>query len=248
MNAKNTSTVFSRTSTSGEIGPKYTLLGNKSIKTILDFRISLCKNSQQRRIPRIHMYVGGFIVLGFKISHKPPTQNRVFRVASPVAFQPLDGKYGIRNNKAVVFLCVVGMCKAGSAFLHHSPRNKPIPDLAPCACCAASSRSGLYRNQLQAATKQPSTSACFRGTIAVTSLIFRAPAMPCDLVSRHLRRLQDSAHALAFEAVPSSQDVTTAIMATLAANGMVDGAHARVTLSRGTKTTSSMNPEFNVFG
>ncbi len=39
-----------------------------------------------------------------------------------------------------------------------------------------------------------------------------------------------------------------AIMSTLAANGMVDGAHARVTLTRGTKTTSSMNPEFNVYG
>ena len=65
---------------------------------------------------------------------------------------------------------------------------------------------------------------------------------------RHLRRLQDSAHALAFEAIPSSEDVTVAIMATLAANGMVDGAHARVTLTRGTKTTSSMNPEFNVYG
>lgn len=66
--------------------------------------------------------------------------------------------------------------------------------------------------------------------------------------SRHLRRLQDSAHALAFEAIPSPEDITVAILATLAANGMVDGAHARVTLTRGTKTTSSMNPEFNVFG
>lgn len=73
--------------------------------------------------------------------------------------------------------------------------------------------------------------------------------MPCaSLLSRHLRRLQDSAHALAFEAIPSSEDVTVAIMATLAANGMVDGAHARVTLTRGTKATFSMNPEFNVFG
>lgn len=75
--------------------------------------------------------------------------------------------------------------------------------------------------------------------------------IPCAflaLVPRHLRRLRDSAHALAFEAIPSSEDITVAIMATLAANGMVDGAHARVTLTRGSKTTSSMNPEFNVFG
>lgn len=67
-------------------------------------------------------------------------------------------------------------------------------------------------------------------------------------LSRHLRRLQDSARALAFEAIPSTEDVTVAIMSTLAANGMADGAHARVTLTRGTKTTSSMNPEFNVYG
>lgn len=65
---------------------------------------------------------------------------------------------------------------------------------------------------------------------------------------RHLQRLQDSAKALAFEAVPSSEDVATAIMTTLAANGMRDGAHARVTLTRGRKTTASMNPKFNVFG
>ncbi|CAM9144744.1 unnamed protein product [Ectocarpus sp. 6 AP-2014] len=67
-------------------------------------------------------------------------------------------------------------------------------------------------------------------------------------LDRHLRRLQDSAHALAFEAIPSPKDITVAIMATLVANDMVDGAHARVTLTRGTKTTSSMNPDFNVFG
>lgn len=67
-------------------------------------------------------------------------------------------------------------------------------------------------------------------------------------LSRHLRRLMDSAHALAFEAIPSPEDVTVAIMATLAANEMVDGAHARVTLTRGLKSTSSMNPEFNVYG
>ncbi|CAM9558395.1 unnamed protein product, partial [Hapterophycus canaliculatus] len=68
------------------------------------------------------------------------------------------------------------------------------------------------------------------------------------LDSRHLQRLQDSAHALAFEAIPSKEDITIAIMSTLAANNMVDGTHARITLTRGTKTTSSMNPDFNVFG
>ena len=32
------------------------------------------------------------------------------------------------------------------------------------------------------------------------------------------------------------------------ANGMRDGVHCRITLSRGEKTTSSMNPRFNVYG
>lgn len=68
------------------------------------------------------------------------------------------------------------------------------------------------------------------------------------MLERHLQRLQDSAHALAFDNVPSSGDMTVAIMSTLAANDMTDGVHVRVTLSRGVKTTSSMNPSFSVFG
>ncbi len=39
-----------------------------------------------------------------------------------------------------------------------------------------------------------------------------------------------------------------AIFATLAANGMRDHAHMRLTLTRGEKYTSSMNPKFNVYG
>ncbi len=42
--------------------------------------------------------------------------------------------------------------------------------------------------------------------------------------------------------VPSKDEVRRALFATLAANGMRDGAHVRLTLSRGLKTTSSMNP------
>ena len=80
----------------------------------------------------------------------------------------------------------------------------------------------------------------------ISKHVFRVNARASS--SRNLRRLQDSAHALAFEAIPSSEDITVAIMATLVANGMTDGAHARVTLTRGTKATSSMHPEFNVFG
>ncbi len=64
----------------------------------------------------------------------------------------------------------------------------------------------------------------------------------------HLQRLQDSAKALAFESVPSSDEVKTAIFDTLAENGMTDGAHIRLTLTRGEKITSGMNPRFNQSG
>lgn len=46
----------------------------------------------------------------------------------------------------------------------------------------------------------------------------------------------------------SRADITEAIFRVLAANGMRDGAHMRLTLTRGEKCTSSMNPRFNVYG
>lgn len=64
----------------------------------------------------------------------------------------------------------------------------------------------------------------------------------------HLRRLQDSAKALAFERVPTIGDVRDAIFATLEANDMRDETHIRLTLTRGVKTTSGMNPRFNDSG
>ena len=64
----------------------------------------------------------------------------------------------------------------------------------------------------------------------------------------HLRRLQNSAKTLAFEGVPSSDEVREAIFATLQANGMHDEAHIRLTLTRGEKVTSGMNPRFNQAG
>ena len=64
----------------------------------------------------------------------------------------------------------------------------------------------------------------------------------------HLERLQNSAKALAFADVPSSEDIRDAVFRTLAANGMRDEAHIRLTLSRGEKTTSGMNPKFNQSG
>jgi len=64
----------------------------------------------------------------------------------------------------------------------------------------------------------------------------------------HLRRLQDSANALAFDAVPTTAEIRDAIFRTLAANGMRDESHIRLTLTRGEKTTSGMNPRFNQSG
>jgi len=64
----------------------------------------------------------------------------------------------------------------------------------------------------------------------------------------HLARLQDSARTLAFDNVPSSEEVRAAIIETLEANGMRDDAHIRLTLTRGEKITSGMNPRFNQSG
>ena len=64
----------------------------------------------------------------------------------------------------------------------------------------------------------------------------------------HLRRLQDSAKALAFAAVPSNDEIRAALFETLEANSMRDEAHVRLTLTRGEKVTSGMNPAFNRSG
>ena len=64
----------------------------------------------------------------------------------------------------------------------------------------------------------------------------------------HLERLQNSAKTLAFEAVPSNDEIRDAIFRTLEANGMRDEAHMRLTLTRGEKITSGMNPRFNQSG
>ncbi|MEE9142886.1 MAG: aminotransferase class IV [Gammaproteobacteria bacterium] len=64
----------------------------------------------------------------------------------------------------------------------------------------------------------------------------------------HLDRLFASAKAMAFAEVPSRQSIKNAIFATLNANGMRDGAHMRLTLTRGRKTTSNMDPRVNRYG
>ena len=67
-------------------------------------------------------------------------------------------------------------------------------------------------------------------------------------LDRHLDRLFASAHALRFEGVPSREEVRAAVVETLTANGMYDGAHVRLTLTRGPKVTSGMSPTNNKAG
>lgn len=67
-------------------------------------------------------------------------------------------------------------------------------------------------------------------------------------LEEHVSRLRASAHALAFTEIPSAEEVYDAIFQTLLANEMTDGVHARITLTRGKKSTSGMDPRLNVFG
>ncbi|MEM9304860.1 MAG: aminotransferase class IV [Pseudomonadota bacterium] len=67
-------------------------------------------------------------------------------------------------------------------------------------------------------------------------------------LDHHLDRLEASAKALAFADIPAREDVKRAIFETLEKNGMRDGAHIRLTLTRGEKVTSGMSPGFNRFG
>ncbi len=64
-------------------------------------------------------------------------------------------------------------------------------------------------------------------------------------LDKHLQRLQESAKALAFEHIPSNDSIKEAIFKTLEANAMRDGVHIRLTLSRGIKYTSGMDPRLN---
>lgn len=64
----------------------------------------------------------------------------------------------------------------------------------------------------------------------------------------HLDRLIDSAKAMAFAQVPSRAEIKQAVFDTLKANHMRDGVHIRLTLTRGKKVTSGMDPRLNQYG
>ena len=64
----------------------------------------------------------------------------------------------------------------------------------------------------------------------------------------HLDRLERSARALSIVDLPPREKIIDEIKRTLAANKMRDGVHIRLTLTRGVKITSGMDPRLNQSG
>ncbi|MCA9273577.1 MAG: aminotransferase class IV [Phycisphaerales bacterium] len=67
-------------------------------------------------------------------------------------------------------------------------------------------------------------------------------------LDEHLERLRRSAKALDFAKIPPRSELVAEIKKTLEANGMTDGVHIRLTLTRGEKVTSGMDPRLNQSG
>jgi branched-chain amino acid aminotransferase len=67
-------------------------------------------------------------------------------------------------------------------------------------------------------------------------------------LEEHLARLRRSAKAIAFAEIPSDEVIIERLRATLAANDMRDNVHIRLTLTRGVKVTSGMDPRLNQSG
>ena len=67
-------------------------------------------------------------------------------------------------------------------------------------------------------------------------------------LTEHLERLRHSALALAFTDIPTPDTIVAEIRRTLEANAMRDGVHIRLTLTRGVKYTSGMDPRLNTAG
>jgi branched-chain amino acid aminotransferase len=65
---------------------------------------------------------------------------------------------------------------------------------------------------------------------------------------QHLDRLERSARALSFSELPARAQIIEEIRRTLQANGMRDNVHIRLTLTRGIKITSGMDPRLNQAG
>jgi branched-chain amino acid aminotransferase len=67
-------------------------------------------------------------------------------------------------------------------------------------------------------------------------------------LQEHLDRLEHSARALSFAQIPPREKIIEEIKRTLTANKMNDGVHIRLTLTRGVKITSGMDPRLNQSG
>jgi branched-chain amino acid aminotransferase len=67
-------------------------------------------------------------------------------------------------------------------------------------------------------------------------------------LNEHLDRLERSARALSFVDLPPREKIIEELKHTLTANKMRDGVHIRLTLSRGVKITSGMDPRLNQSG
>src|SRR5512132_2540129 len=67
-------------------------------------------------------------------------------------------------------------------------------------------------------------------------------------LNEHLDRLERSAHALSFAEIPPREKIIEEIKRTLDSNKMRDGVHIRLTLTRGVKITSGMDPRLNQSG
>lgn len=65
---------------------------------------------------------------------------------------------------------------------------------------------------------------------------------------KHLNRLMESAKSMDFKNIPSIKEIKNAVFSTLKANEMKDDTHIRLTLTRGEKITSGMNPKLNQKG
>lgn len=64
----------------------------------------------------------------------------------------------------------------------------------------------------------------------------------------HLDRLYRSATMLRYQGIPEQAAVIDAVRQTLLANNMYDGVHIRLTISRGLKYTSGLDPRINISG
>ncbi len=65
---------------------------------------------------------------------------------------------------------------------------------------------------------------------------------------QHVDRLLESAKTMAYTDIPSREFIRDAMFKTLEANGMKDGVHIRLTLTRGEKLISGMDPRLNQKG